>query len=63
MVGSCEDDIEPLGTTKCREFLDWLRICWPLTRNSALWSPLYIMALGWSSSVTTIELMKIIRML
>jgi len=52
MVGFCEDDIEPSGSIKCREFLNWLRICWALTRNSALWSSLYIMALGWSLSVT-----------
>ena len=55
MIGSCEDDIEPLGSIKCGEFLNWLRICWPLTRNSALWNLLYIMALGWSSSVKAID--------
>jgi hypothetical protein len=38
MAGSCEQSNEPSDCIKCREFLDWLRSCEVLKKNSAAWS-------------------------
>jgi len=36
--GTCECGNEPLGSIKCGEFLDWLRTCWLLKKDSTPWS-------------------------
>lgn len=38
VVGSCEQGNEPFGSTKCWDFLDWLRNCYLLKKDSAAWS-------------------------
>ena len=38
MVGSCECGTEPLGSLKCGEILDWLRISQLLKKDSAPYS-------------------------
>jgi hypothetical protein len=38
MAGSCECGNEPSGSIKCRKFLDWVRICLLLRKDSAPWS-------------------------
>jgi len=40
MAGTCECSNEPSYSIKCGEYLDWLSICWLLTKNSAPWSHL-----------------------
>ena len=42
-VGSCECGNEPSGSTKCGEFLDWLKTGWLLKKDSAPWSELVSM--------------------
>ena len=37
VVGCCEHVHEPSGFTKCWEFLDQLRNCWLLKKDSAPW--------------------------
>ena len=34
MAGTCECGNEPSGSIKCREFLDWLKIGYPLKKDS-----------------------------
>jgi hypothetical protein len=38
VVGTCKCSNEPLGSAKCREFLDQLRTDWCLKKDSAPWS-------------------------
>jgi hypothetical protein len=38
MAGTCECGNEPSGSIKCGEFLDWLRTCWVLKKDSDPWS-------------------------
>ena len=38
MAGSCGCGDEPLGSIKCEVFLDWLKTCRLLRKDSAAWS-------------------------
>jgi len=38
MVGTCECNNEPSGSIKCGAFLDWLKNCQLLKKDSAPWS-------------------------
>jgi len=47
VVCSCECGDEPLGSIKCGEFIDWLRTCYLLKKDSAPWSK-YVMKSDYS---------------
>jgi hypothetical protein len=38
LLGCCECGNKPSGSIKCGEFLDKLRTCWLLNKDSAPWS-------------------------
>ena len=40
MAGTCKCSNEPSGSIKCREFLDYLRNCELLKKDSAPWNEL-----------------------
>jgi hypothetical protein len=38
VAGTCECGNEPSGSIKYGEFLDYLKTCWLLKKDSAVWS-------------------------